>query len=30
MSTDSIDRLEVSGGCLLTVEVGWRYVVDVY
>ena len=30
MSTDSIGRLEVPGGCLLTDEVGWMYLVDVY
>ena len=30
MTTDSIGRLEVPGGCLLTVEVGWGYLVDVY
>ena len=30
MSTDRRGRLEVRGGCLLTEEVGWRYLVDVY
>ena len=30
MSTDGIDKLEVLGGCLLTVEVSWMYLVDVY
>ena len=30
MSTDSRGRLEVPGGCLLTEEIGRRYLVDVY
>ena len=30
MSTDRRGRLEVPGGCILTEEVGWRYLVDVY
>ena len=30
MSTDRRGRLEVPGGCLLTDEVGWKYMMDVY
>ena len=30
MSTDRRGRLEVPGGCILTEEVGWRYIADVY
>ena len=30
MSTDRRGRLDVSGGCLLTEEVGWRNLVGVY
>ena len=30
MSTDSRGKLDVPGGCLLTEEVGWRYLLGVY
>ena len=30
MSTARRGKLEVPGGCLLTAEVGWRYLVDIF
>ena len=30
MSTDRNGKFEVPDGCLLTAEVGWTYLVDIY